>query len=303
MGLPLNGHLSANAVVGYEWHRQQPSVSGRVPVVNEGHVVDAAGRFTLLEAFADPATVVVTTADETLTLDRNFDYGIVEAGELVEIVILPTGRVQEGDTLLVDYWFELLPGERANVFVSELGVRVSMAGVTAFVQRSFRGGPGDASIENLILELKQLNTGLEVVERFGPAQVNLRGAYQKRQLDGIQYDSYDARGTFTVVAARPLRFSLGGSASTGSGSGDRANIYSGDAGVQWIPSGALRVRLQGTWWRWIQGTRRTSLVGVGAEVNWRLGLMEVRASYDRNSWREGLPRVESRVTAYAVRRF
>jgi hypothetical protein len=303
MRLPLNGYFSASAVVGYEWHRQQPSVAGSVPVVNERHVVDAAGRFTLLEAFADPSTVVVTTTDETLVFDRDFDYGIVEAGELVEIVILPTGRIQAGDTVLVDYRFELLPGERANAFVSELGARVSLAGVTAFVQHSFRGSPGDARIESLILELEQLNTGLAVVERFGRAQMNLRGAYRKRQLDGIRYDSYDARGTFTVVPARPLRFSLGGSASTGRGSGDRVNIYSGDAGLQWVPSGLFRARLRGTWWRWTQGTRRTSLFGAGAEVDWRVGLLEVRASYDRSSWREGLPRVEHRMTAYIVRRF
>jgi len=303
MPLPLNGRFSANAVVGYEWHRQQPSVAGRVPVVNERHVVDAARRFTLLEAFADPASVVVTNTDETLVFGRDFDYGIVEAGEMVEIVILPTGRIQEGDTVLVDYWFDLLPGERANVFVSELGARVSLAGVSAFAQYSFRGSPGDARIESLILELEQLNTGLEVVERFGRSQVNLRGAYRKRRLDSIRYDSYDARGTFTVVPARPVRLSLGGSASTGRGSGDRVNIYSGDAGVQWVPSGVLRARLRGTWWWWTQGMRRTNLFGLGAEVEWRVGLLEVRASYDRSSWREGVPRVEHRVTTYIVRRF
>lgn len=301
--LPLNGHFSASALVGYEWHRQEPSVAGGVPVVNERHVTDASGRFTLREPFVDVTSIVVTTPDETLIFDPDFDYGIVEAGELVEIVILPTGRIQVGDTVLVDYRFQLLPGERANTFVSELGARVSMLGVTAFVQHSSRGTPGDARITSFVLELEQLNAGLEVVERFGPGQVNLRGAYQKRDLEGIRYDNYDARGMLTIIPARPLRLSVGGAASTGQGSGDRVNIYSGDAGVQWMPSGLLRLRLRGTVWRWTQGDRRTSLLGFGAELDWRVGLLEVAATYDRNSWREGVLRVEHRVTAHIVRRF
>jgi hypothetical protein len=297
--------FGARAMVGYEWQRLEPTADGTIRVVNEAHVVDATGRFSLFEPFADTSTIAVTSADETLLFERDVDYRAVATGDVVEIVLLPQGRIAVGDTVLVDYAYRLTPETRAQGLIASYGADLTVAGFTAYARREQRELEGAEAAPAFLPSYDNLTVGASLRQGFGPVILDGGGEFQRRELDGVPFEFWLARAGVTFVLPAGLRLHGAGRRSVNEGGpAGRYELSMGEAGLEWMPVSALRIRGRAATWWWNETSgRRERFVGGGADVELRVGLMRLGALVDRGVWTEGFERATTRVAAHLSRRF
>ena len=136
--LPLDASISLFASMGLEWLSQSPSVDGWVEVGDEMHIVGPSSRFLLEEANADPTSVIVTSIDQVTVYEPDLDYRVLNSDPFTEIFVLPSGRIEAGDTLLVDYRYELgRAGNTTNV-IAEFGATVRFGQLTVYHRQALR---------------------------------------------------------------------------------------------------------------------------------------------------------------------
>jgi len=297
--------LGARAMVGYEWQRLEPTADGTIRVVNELHVTDASGRFALFEPFADTASIVLTNADETLLYDRDLDYRVVPTGDLVEVVVLPQGRIAAGDSVLVDYAYRVTPDTRAQGLIASYGADLTIAGFTAYARREQRELDGAESVPALLPSYDNVTVGANLRQGFGPVILDGGGEYQRRELDGVPFEFWLGRAGITLVLPAGVRVHGAGRRSVNTGGpATRYELSMGEAGLEWMPVAALRVRGRATTWWWNETSgRQERFVGGGADVELRVGLTQLGALVDHGVWSEGFARTTTRVAVHLSRRF
>ncbi len=308
LSVPLASQIqfTARASVGYEWQRLEPTADGLVDVVNELHVVDASGRFTLREPFADPLTVVVANSGETLVFQEDLDYRVVPLGDLLDVLVLPTGRIQTGDTVLVDYRYRLVPAARASGLLASYGADLRFHSVTAYARRQTRNLDSPDPVGPFVLDYDDFITGVSIRQRIGPGFVDLNGEYQRRELADDAFTTWAGRAHLSVPIGLGLRPSVGGRISRSeSGGGAREfRTISGEAALEWMPTTAVRVRLRGNtfWW---EDTPAVSerFWGAGLDAEFRTGRAQLQLLVDRGVWTEGFERETSRAVLRVRRRF
>jgi hypothetical protein len=297
--------FGARAMVGYEWQRLEPTADGTIRVFNESHVIDASGRFALFEPFADTTSVVLTNADETLLYDRDVDYRVAATGDLVEILVLPQGRIVTGDSVLVDYAYRLTPDTRAQGLIASYGADLTIAGFTAYARREQRELDGADAAPALLPSYDNVTAGASLRQGFGPVILDGGGEYQRRELDGVPFEFWLGRAGITFVLPAGLRVHGAGrrSVNTG-GAGTRYEISMGEAGLEWMPVAALRLRGRAATWWWDEASgRQERFVGGGAEATLRVGLLQLGALVDHGVWTEGFERTTTRAAFHLSRRF
>jgi len=297
--------FGARAMVGYEWQRLEPTADGTIRVVNEPHVIDPTGRFLLMEPFADTGSILVTSADETLLFEPDVDYRAVATGDIVEILVLPQGRIAVGDTVLVDYAYRLTPETRAQGIIASYGADLTIAGFTAYARREQRELDGAETAPAFLPTYDNLTVGATLRQGFGPVILDGGGEYQRRTLDGVPFEFWTARAGITFVLPAGVRVHGSGRRSVNEGGlAGRYELSMGEAGLEWIPVPVLRVRGRATTWWWDEASgRQERFVGGGADVELRVGLLRLGALVDRGVWTEGFERATTRVAAHLSRRF
>jgi hypothetical protein len=121
--LPARGRLTST--IGRRWERDKSRVDRRTDAaLGEPHEARIAAPFRLEQTGVLIGSIVVTDATGTIIYREGIDYSITSVGEAVEINILTAGRIVDGQTLLVDYRFEVPPFTRASEAQSRLEVLV-----------------------------------------------------------------------------------------------------------------------------------------------------------------------------------
>ncbi len=106
--LPAKGTLIANLDTRYEIQNDQ--IQGKTfSVFQEQHTAQIGIPFRLNQPRAIPGSVSVSGVTGTIVFVEGLDYLVRQVGEFVEIEVLPTGRIREGEVLLVDYQVSATP--------------------------------------------------------------------------------------------------------------------------------------------------------------------------------------------------
>lgn len=302
--LPLGGQLSLGGGVGYEWRRQVPNDAALVPAVNERHVVDASGSFLLENPFVDLASIVVTSADETVVFLDGVDYRALESASLVEIVVLPGGRILPGDTLLVDYRFRILPRARTQGVVADYSATVRVAGVTVYHRRALQDETATEGPALTLTTFDVMTTGLRVRWLVPVGGVEFHGEHRRLKTDAFTVNRFSAGSAVRVALGSRLRASAGVSAIFHRGGNLPTDLVVANASFEWGPARQVSLRSTASLWAWEDDAgRRDRFIGGGLGADWVVGQMTLQLSYDR-TWRDdGLNVTEDRVAFGALRRF
>lgn len=305
VGLPLGGELSVGGSLGYEWRRQDPTDDAWAQAVNEVHVVDASGSFLLDNPFADPTSVVVTSADETVVYLDGLDYQQVEAGSLLEILILPSGRIQVGDTLLVDYRYRLVPLARTDGIVADYSIALRIAWVTVYHRRALRDSPDGEGPTLTLLNFDDMTTGFRLGRTTGLGFLELQGEHRRLQTDAFTVNRYSVRGALRFELRSNLRTAVGASGVVSRGGAAETELISANSSLDWMPTRTLQLHASLTAWRWDEddGQRQERLLGGRLGADWRIGRLALQLRYDRGRRENGVEYSEDRVTFRAVRTF
>ncbi len=303
--LPLEATLLGQVAVGYEWHDQEPGDDGFGAVVDESHVIDPSGRFSLTERFVDLTSVVVTSADETIVFDPDFDYLLLEEDPFVNLVVLPGGRLQAGDTVLVDYRFQLMPAGSANAILGRYELEIRRGGLRLFHRRSIQDevdGVGPSTLP-LLRNIDDIATGIGFSGRVLRGSFSGLAQHRRRRGDTFDFTNYSLSARLRYALVTNLHASGGAGVSLRRGGRSELDILQGEGSLDWTPNRSLLLRGELAFWTLSDGGRDEAFLGGGINAEWRFGLFTLSARYDRLNWQNAFERGEDRLLARIVRRF
>ncbi len=298
-------HLTTSLMVGYEWHDQKPTAEGTVAVVGERHVIPPSERFTLGQPFADASSVVITSPDGTILYELGLDYRFLSTDPFIEVVVLPGGRLQAGDTVSVDYVREVLPGGSGNALTGDLRLDLRVSSARLYHYRSLQDALGDADVARLarLRNYDDMTTGIAVSVPLAVGSLNVSGEHRRRSARTFDFTTYMLRGGFGATLLRGLRGTLEASAIFQRGGSVQVDMATAKMGAEWAPLAPLRLRSYLSLWSWTEDGRRERFLGGGLGGEYLIGLVSVGLRYDRLSWVDGLDRTEDRLFLRFSRKF
>ncbi|MFQ5479125.1 MAG: hypothetical protein ACE5E4_10960 [Candidatus Binatia bacterium] len=248
------GRLGINFSPYGELEQRRP-VEGSALVTDEAHALHAESPVELNRRDIDVATIIVTDDQGSIVYVENEDYLVTVRGPVTEISRLATGRIADGETVLVDYSF-LLAAEGDVLSVgTDVGMNLSfLDGVTLFWRLTYND---QSQISG------DLDTRLESLNRH-TVGVKLSRTWLSVS---AEYEDYDS----TFVAYNGFSESL--SVFTPSRAWWRARLSGGHQYQEYTDTD--------------EKVSRFNVTGlVGANVSTR-GLVEIGADYQRQDWSGG----------------
>ncbi len=305
--LPLGLTFAARVAGGYEWHDQDSFEDGEIEIANEPHIVTPDGRFLLDEPFANPGSVMITSADGADLFQEGADYRLSQAGPFLEVFVLPGGRISLGQTLLVDYRVRVLPEASTNALLASWDVSLRLGGlVRIYHERALQDDLGEVppGVIPALRNYDNTTTGLDVsvpLASFGSFSV--QAAHERRKTDVFDFTNRFVRAAIGIRIGRSLDGQLRGLLSSRTGSGTPVDRLQGTGVIDWTATRTLTFRGYLTVWNWREPERKEDFLGGGLGIEWRLGLFTTLLRFDRASWEDGMSRVENRVYARVSRAF
>jgi hypothetical protein len=276
-------------------------------VIDERHVIDESGSFELDEPFVEPASVVVKSEDATLVFLEGVDYRLVESGSIVELFVLPGGRLTTGTVVLVDYRFKLPLDGEANAWIIDYRASVTNGPLRVFFRRNLQKLAGDQEpvlIPATLREYDDMAAGARLGASTPVGNLSLSGEWTSRSRFGqLAAKQIRVRGAWREQVGARLQAGLAGSW-TAQTNGSRFEIIDGTADVEYAITPRLRLegRLSAYDWSQELGTNER-FIGVGFGLEWQFRRIEITARYDRNAWTRGFERTEDVFLARVTRSF
>ena len=311
--LPLRARLGAGASLMYERATQQPMDDGWLVIVGERHIVEPRGSFFLDRASVDLSSVQVMRLDRTFVYQPELDYELVETGPFAEVVVLPTGRITVGDSLLVDYRHRLLPQASRDQLVGTLDLNVSAGPFLAYHHLRLTGQlgvyeeapfavPTGAAVASL-RDLDEVAVGIRYRGRTPIGRADAGIERSTRTAETFRIETLEFRAALSFNVRSNVMGSLRAAAARTNGTDGPASTLSGNVSVVWwvIRSLTLQGAL-GSWRRNAQGLEAFFLGG-GLVAEWRPGKLHAVLRYDRALWDEVSPRLDDRMSVMLVREF
>ncbi|MES9853901.1 MAG: hypothetical protein ABW170_18945 [Candidatus Thiodiazotropha sp. L084R] len=83
-----------------------------IDIIDESQLVPLTGAVILDQRFITTSTIIVTDSNGAIVYNENIDYTTLQlSGDLTQIQILPGGRINSGDTILISYQAQQLPSQ------------------------------------------------------------------------------------------------------------------------------------------------------------------------------------------------
>jgi hypothetical protein len=271
--------------------------------VDEHHPIGEAGRFRLSESFVEPASVVVKS-QEGFPFEPELDYRIVEVGPFLEIVLLPGGRIQTGETVLVDYQFRLVPGGSARALVWGYQVNLDVGRVRLFHNRSAEDGLEEVP-EDVFGGLRDYDDrlyGARLQLPFSFGSFNANAEYHSTRTDTIETRSKIVGSALRLNLARGVSIGLSGSISAQRGRDLSLDILRSQSSLEWNVVRNLNVQAAVRYWSWREPDQRTDFLGGGIGLTARYRQLTLEARVDRHVWTAGNDQSENRIYVRLTRR-
>jgi hypothetical protein len=298
-------HVYAGLAAGYERQALDIPVNAWLDVLDERHVVDLRRTVTLKNPRADPTSVVVRNADQTITYTADVDYRVVETGPLLQIQILPGSRIAVDDVLVLSYQYTPLPGRRREILDRSFNARVSFAGLSLYHARAVRDARALVPVEGeLPPDSRSEVTELRLSHPTLLGTVDFSARHRRQQEVFGDYLDQELRLSLAPPRVRKVETSLGLVASDGATDSRHLRVLSANATIALSVTSALRVHANADAWLWRLDDEpdQRYLNGV-VDVDWRFGQVETRWRYEHQRRRATLAGEQTRVSAYVVRRF
>ena len=274
-------------------------------VVDEAKVVDDTRTVTLESFFIDPETVVVLSGDGSTVLLRGIDYEIEGIGGVTQLRILPTGRVNPGQTLLITYLFNPVVDYENEGFSGQIGADLRLGGFTLRHSRSYRSTTTDGDgVPSVTGDFDQQSTHLSYsgVLPIGRARLDL--SHRRRSSSAVNYEVLEGKASTGFDTFGKARVFLDVMIRRVREAAEQVDVFSANSAVHWVPLKDLQVRsglgVQG-WWRRLNGDQRI-FTGM-TSLDYRVGLSRITVSYNLDYQRSFVATTGSRISVFFSRRF
>jgi hypothetical protein len=299
--------LDASGSAGYERIGSRIGDGGWIAVVDEAYVVDASRRISLENPSIDATSLTVQNSDATLVYQLGLDYETAAVGPLLDIIVLPTGRIAAGDTLLVSYRFRSGGAPGGNSLLVRYSAVLTLGPVRVYHRRWLRDTRGDGQALTTGFPYGQrddLTVGATVATRTPLGALDAGVDLHRFEVESFLTSSYSARAG--------LRFGLWGGAwgavrasvATGRSTAGPQGTVASSARIHWKPSRSLVFDGNLGVWQWSRPDRTSSyVVGGGLDAEYRVGLTRVELRYSRSVWQDQRRSARDQLTASVVRIF
>ncbi|RMD81249.1 MAG: hypothetical protein D6815_12260 [Candidatus Dadabacteria bacterium] len=203
-----------------DWGRLSVTVNAfgeirdRNPTEQMGQVFDeritlSTAPVALANPDVDDTSIVVTDLSGGVVYTRGADYVVIVTGRITQIQRLATGAIADGETVLVDYEYQLVA--KSNILASGVNQNTSLSigdFLTLYVRstnngQQLRSGSPDAQLESY--------DGYAVGVRNSWWWLTTTAEYETVRSSFIDYDSIVESITLTLPERRSVRGHIGGS--------------------------------------------------------------------------------------------
>lgn len=204
--LPLGG-LGLNYAFSYD--RTANTGHGTTSVLRESHVLSTASSQILAHPNVNPSSVVVMDAAGTTFYVAGTDYILIERGQSLELVRVPTGAIAEGATVLVDYAYDAPQDVAYDTISNSFSARYTILLLTlydrlALLDQNRVSGSAAARLEHQVDEL----VGAELGHSWPLFDFKLVGEYRSMRSRITPFDSTQATASFGFRPFDGLRLGL-----------------------------------------------------------------------------------------------
>lgn len=139
------GHLYANLAVAYDTEDVDGD-NGRRLVLDEPHTFRDPIAVTLRNRNVVPIGMLVTDSTNRRLLRRGIDYAVLRNGNVTRLVRIRSGRIADGDTVLVDYQYETPMSGRLDTVRVDFSIEQKFSnGLRPYYRLSYRNQEDDSS--------------------------------------------------------------------------------------------------------------------------------------------------------------
>lgn len=303
--LPAGARLQGRFGVGYRWRSRETGDGGLAAIVGEVHQVDESNRFFLEQLFPRPSSVRITSEDQVLHFELGIDYRLTESGPLLEVTVLPSGRIQTGDVLLVDYEYEVLPSVEGGSLLANYGLTISLGGLSAYHTRALESprdeGPTDVAAP-LFTESDFLTAGLRYAAPTPLGQLSVGAEWQRAEYPPSISDVYTASAGLGFFLGREWKGRAGARWSLRR-NGGRYDIGEIEAAMTWTANPRLALTAEVSGYEWRDDPRRQRFAGLTLGLDWRFAKLTAGVRFDHLTWSYANDKSDDRLIVRLARSF
>lgn len=203
------GRVALSANVNYE-NVDRESKLGLGEVVDERHIASFIEPVTLRRQFVVQSTIFVKATDG-FQYDEGIDYEVLLLGGVyTQLRIIPTGRIVEGQVLLVSYRYVVQPSSEYDALFTTYNIDFNYKWLR-FYHRGSNNNFSLISGFNLLADQSLQTTGLELAWQFERGRLRLFTESIKREQGGLTSKTLSMSQTFGFALANNLTMNLGSS--------------------------------------------------------------------------------------------
>lgn len=303
--LPLDAQLSGRGALGFIRRDLGETRGGFIQVLREAYSIDNTGLLTLNQLRIETQTLLVQNNDETLIYIENLDYQIIQVGDLTQIDILPGSRIQNDETILINYRYQPVFEAEENGYNNSIDFTLRVRGWVARHHRSRRatGLSGEGSLP-ISGDFDQQISSLSTTRRTRLGQLRLDLSHRNRRSQTISYETIEARATFDLPPVNTFQFYFDVTGRQVSEGEEELVLYALQATSIWSGIERLRIRATSSFQQWTQrfGNDQQT-ISFSVSSDYRIGRTDVRARYEYDRRKSPFLTHGNIVSLYLLRRF
>jgi hypothetical protein len=271
---------NVNASVGGSYREiDRVSQAGLIDIINEAHIVPLSGEFTLDQRFVVVSSIIVTDSTSTQVYAEGVDYDIFSvASDLTQIMAIPGGQINVGDTILVSYQAENLPSLKYSTTQTDIAIGMDWGWVAVSYSDNRSDDKRISGAAGSFLSDRR-NTTADLEFRWERDAINARFGAERRFLrtGDFRTTTYTARQSLSYKASQNVSMTMNISEIFIRSDTQDTDLYILQYSLNWRPSAHWTIRPNiGAWKRKDQGItvagnkRHDSFLTAGFDLRWRL---------------------------------
>ncbi|MCU7852065.1 MAG: hypothetical protein KZQ80_07615 [Candidatus Thiodiazotropha sp. (ex Monitilora ramsayi)] len=266
---------------------------GLVDIIDESHVVPLTGAVILDQRFIVTSTIIVTDSSGAIVYDEGTDYTIISlSGDLTQLQVIPGGRINTGDTILVSYSALQLPSQEFSTTFTHYNFSIDYD----WVRFSHSDSKSDDKLisgatESFLQNTRNTLTDIEFHSKLANIDT-LVGAERRFTLSGgFESTTYTLRQLFSWTSSgngksRGIHWNLNATQSFTEQESLDTDLYRIDLTANWQPRKNLSIRpMLSAWKRRDEGSaitggqRDDEFITAGFWARWRYRKVDLDLNY------------------------
>ena len=303
--LPRDARLNLSGSVGTERLSRSLPSDLLLDVIEESHEVDEGRSFSLEQLRIERASIEIWDETRTLLLQEGIDYRIIETGPLFEIQVLPGSRVQEGESVLVNYQYRSLAVEDLQIFYFNYETSLKIGELNLRHGRRQRSQNG-SSTTGVLADPDDVDLwfGASYARRTRFGGLRLDAARRSRSAEEIVYWSNELRGELSLPRLGSVESRVRAATTRTVATEQVTRNTSAGGSLTWSVSRTVRFSAGLDGWIWTRDDQSPErFASVHSMVTWSFGQVNTVLSFDQVRRSNGFTHKENRWSARVVRRF